>query len=282
MMFDDNGAHCLLCSTDMKSKPHVIRNHFKDFHKDLMLKCDKCDHRTMSKSALNMHRLNYHSDKTFPCDMCHESWPLKSQLEHHIKMKHTDTKFRPYQCHICGKRSMDKAGHLAHLEIHEEVRIPKPRKDCEICGTNMLASTMPKHMAAQHGVGEYLCKECRRLFHSQKTLDYHYQTTHVKTPCDECGQFFSSTRMTPHKLQHHTPDHLKPFLCKICDPPKGFISASKYRMHVNTHTGATPFGCDFCSRTFRDGSNKFKHMRQVHKGQYLSRKEKKAREGEQT
>merc|ERR1719495_2137363 len=88
--------------------------------------------------------------------------------------------------------------------------------------------------------------------------------------------------MTPHKLQHHTPEHLKPFVCKVCDPPRGFITMYKYRNHVNSHTGAKPYTCDFCSRTFNDHSNKFKHMRRAHNDQYVSRKEKKQKESEES
>ncbi|KAK0212070.1 hypothetical protein DFS33DRAFT_1228440, partial [Desarmillaria ectypa] len=53
----------------------------------------------------------------------------------------------------------------------------------------------------------------------------------------------------------------KKHVCTVCN--KGFNRPSSLRIHVNTHTGATPFRCPFpgCGRGFNVNSNMRRHYR---------------------
>ncbi|KAK0209465.1 hypothetical protein IW262DRAFT_1250093, partial [Armillaria fumosa] len=50
-------------------------------------------------------------------------------------------------------------------------------------------------------------------------------------------------------------------VCQTCH--KSFNRPSSLRIHVNTHTGATPFQCPFpgCGREFNVNSNMRRHYR---------------------
>ncbi|KAG7441009.1 uncharacterized protein BT62DRAFT_863486, partial [Guyanagaster necrorhizus] len=50
-------------------------------------------------------------------------------------------------------------------------------------------------------------------------------------------------------------------ICTTCN--KSFNRPSSLRIHVNTHTGATPFRCPFpgCGREFNVNSNMRRHYR---------------------
>jgi len=55
------------------------------------------------------------------------------------------------------------------------------------------------------------------------------------------------------KMMHH---------CHICN--RGFLNKSNIKVHLRTHTGEKPFGCDHCSKAFRQKAHLLKHM-SIHK-----------------
>jgi len=56
---------------------------------------------------------------------------------------------------------------------------------------------------------------------------------------------------------------IKRFQCTWCQ--KTFTQRSNVAgCHLNTHTGASPHGCDFCDDSFKDPSKRHKHMLRIH------------------
>ncbi|KAH9999933.1 hypothetical protein BJV77DRAFT_975430 [Russula vinacea] len=79
-----------------------------------------------------------------------------------------------------------------------------------------------------------------------------------RVPCD-----YSSKK---HLVKRHIEaTHLciKRFQCTWCE--KTFTQRSNVAgCHLNTHTGASPHGCDFCEDRFKDPSKRHKHMLRSH------------------
>lgn len=55
------------------------------------------------------------------------------------------------------------------------------------------------------------------------------------------------------KMMHH---------CQICN--RGFLNKSNIKVHLRTHTGEKPFGCEHCAKAFRQKAHLLKHM-SIHK-----------------
>ena len=70
--------------------------------------------------------------------------------------------------------------------------------------------------------------------------------------------------MSSHMMRFHTPDNLKPFVCKICT--KGFLYKNQIDDHMNIHYGLKPHKCKYCDQTFANVSNKLAHQRSTHEG----------------
>jgi hypothetical protein len=52
------------------------------------------------------------------------------------------------------------------------------------------------------------------------------------------------------------------YRCHECG--KGFITPSKLQRHSYSHTGAKPFPCAFCAKSFSQTANLKTHMRNTH------------------
>ena len=83
------------------------------------------------------------------------------------------------------------------------------------------------------------CDQCGMICRNKRHLNEHIQNKHKRNktpiPCAQCGKLINTDKMNCHIMTVHTPDHLKPFVCKVCN--KGFITKSKLEDHTNIHLG---------------------------------------------
>ncbi|CAJ0585722.1 unnamed protein product, partial [Mesorhabditis spiculigera] len=86
--------------------------------------------------------------------------------------------------------------------------------------------------------------------------------------CEYCPKTFPSAyRKQKHCADVHDKRYARPlrpkaYACSQCD--QAFTSPGRLQDHLNTHTGATPFGCPKCDRAFTARAHLAKHLKKFH------------------
>ena len=270
---DSNKTSCPLCGEAVEVTGHAVRQHLIDYHADKQLMCPMCNQVFFEEQALKVHVVKRHTGERFDCDLCEKNFPSKYLLKVHKIRQHASKDKLPFQCEECGLKFMFQGELSYHMKKkHDPNRAELQKKRmCEICGTSMSLSGFVKHMQRKHGDANIKCEKCDQTFKHEKIYRHHIANVHTYTTCEECGQQVKANFYRAHKLKHHTPDALKPFVCKICT--KGFINKQLFGEHMNIHTGDRPFRCDFCSKTFTNTGNKRKHIRESHREEEMMKKQ---------
>ena len=250
---------CLAC--DYKT-PYTfqVEQHIEQqgpFHNN---KCPNCDERFSTRSAFIEHFKEFPNHQGYVCGTCEtvfddmESRTKHRRKEHWIKsvVELPDKKGGPAKsyddiiCAICGKIFTGKHAKQNHQNHKKRAHI----------------QTAKNHM----------CDECGKKFKRHDLLRDHKQI-HDKIPCKFCSEKHTRREMYKHIFNHHTENHLKPFICKVCN--KGFGEKQKLQFHANIHTGIPAGNCKYCNKGFAHVSNLRMHEKTVHEGYKRSENSKK-------
>ena len=262
---DTTKSTCTFCGVLVDAQQ--VRHHMSECHADKGMKCKHCPLIFFDNRALRSHELRMHGKK-LPCDQCGKEFASKYWLKVHIEGRHTENAKKPYQCPDCDLGFPTKSRLNLHSRVHNSVRpdlANQKKRVCEVCAIVVLASGYMGHLRRMHGSEEIKCEHCGRTYRDKIPYERHIRMAHTYVTCEECGSQFTKQQYPRHILQYHTPEMEKPFICKICNPPKGFIKEYLYKEHLNIHTGERPFVCKYCPATFKNCANKFKHIREAHK-----------------
>ena len=129
----------------------------------------------------------------------------------------------------------------------------------------MMSIFVQDHINYYHGHHRIPCQEpgCDVVLKHPDAIKRHMKV-HEKFQCEECGYTNTKKMLARHKKSVHTQNHLKPYVCKVCN--KGFADKQHWADHSNVHTGAKPYHCPHCDMKFASGGTRAGHVRSVHLG----------------
>ncbi|XP_044032122.1 zinc finger protein 436-like [Siniperca chuatsi] len=229
-------------------------------------RCDLCPKAYMRTNDLEHHKKIVHADgaadpqpsSSLLCDFCGKEFKCRSQLAVHFQ---THTGERPHLCDICGR----KFGRQYQLKRHkilvhtnrangDENQTPDAPFACGVCGKRLKSEALlAAHSRIHSGEKPHRCNICLRSFQRATCLKQHHVRVHLRVRVNEA----------PHAARRRkTTAAANMFPCPICS--KVFKFKSLLASHSLIHSEVRPYGCDFCSRSFRRLSHLKRHREVVH------------------
>ncbi|XP_056293708.1 zinc finger and BTB domain-containing protein 40 isoform X2 [Pseudoliparis swirei] len=255
--------------------------------------CPQCPEKLANQRALQRHRAEAHHNtarakkKKVACDLCARTFAHPSGMIYHKRTEHFEEK--PFACADCGAKFGANSSLKNHMRLHTG---EKPYR-CKHCDMSYgVAAALAYHTKKKHSEGKmYVCQYCKAVFAQSIELTRHVRTHTGDRPyvCRECGKGYSQASgltvhlhtfhnlSEPHDCQkcclsfssleehrqHIQEFHPKEFhKCATCS--KVFTSAALLEKHMGTHTGAKPFTCDLCNKSYQQLSGLWYHNRTNH------------------
>ena len=172
-----------------------------------------------------------------------------------------------YRCGHCEDLFDENQDLLKHSESAHQKQTTKSKKGrsemkkypgfCDLCGCN--SKYIEWHMYYNHNTDPTNCDKCGKVFGNKEKLNTHYQTVHEKTTCFICGKDIPVKKHSYHMLSIHTKSEDRPHKCTTCG--KGFIFPDKLEEHYNVHTGAKPFKCKYCPKSYGSVGTRNMHQK---------------------
>lgn len=172
--------------------------------------------------------------KQFHCKECVKSFTSNYSLNCHMR---THTGETPYHCPFseCGKRFR-------------------------------MSGDLTKHIRSHTGERPFKCDICGRAFTTCNILKVHYRTHTGERPyaCTEqaCGKRFSSVTNFKNHMRIH--EGIKPYICSHKECGRSFTEYSSLYKHQVVHDERRNYGCNLCSKSYRQVTTLRYHMRIVH------------------
>lgn len=268
------------------------------------LKCSLCSFEAEIFSGLTDHLQNYHNVADPPrCDVCELDFATSKHLQVHVDKKHgPQQQPQKFKCGACESVFTSQKMcqiHISRVHLGKEDEKLQQRKGpkyackkCEFFST--AAQDFYDHMKIKHGE-DIVCDVCEKTFSNLANLKLHKETVHLKNKtaaCYVCGKHFNHIRylkvhMESHSQTHkfscaecerrfsskatlvaHLETHKPPeerdykFICNFCG--KRYLLKSNYEDHLNKHTGAKPYSCKLCNKSFGFRSMLVKHNIYIH------------------
>ena len=278
-------CHILIYGKDYLAKHR--RNHFASQYP-----CDQCSKVFQKQWALDLHRKVHSSFKMHvQCDICGDRFRFVSEVDKHKRRAHRyDRMQSTYQCNLCKSLFATLSHlsvHVSHVHYSEEGEAFRCA-ECSSCFRHCLE--LKQHIYRHHETSHGISKrepEDQEEPNADRNLAV---SADVRQPCGDvspgdavAGQTrkVSRTEVAPNgpeqsslqmfnmevynTLARQAPSSAilpKRFACETCS--KRFTTKSDLRTHIRTHTGETPYKCEFCPRAFKQRGHRKLHVQVAH------------------
>ena len=238
----EDGKHiCGICKIIFNRKKGLL-NHCK-LHSALKRfnYCSKCNNNFNTKDILRKHDKSVHAEsRNFVCDYCGKGFKRADGLKEHLRTHNTDDSEKA-ECSVCGKLLSSRKSLQIHMRIHEDI-VPFI---CETCGKSFRQqSNLKSHVINIHtDEAKFQCEKCPRNLKSLAIWKVHMRFHACKEGLDKINTQFLG----------------KFYRCKFC--PKTFATATQYKTHLSAHSNERPFGCNICSKFFKERSKLKRHIK---------------------
>ncbi|XP_063369846.1 zinc finger protein 91-like [Cydia amplana] len=144
--------------------------------------CVECDITFKRVFTFKAHFRTFHSGKPrtkYPCTVCGKVMKRRTGLKLHMNFFHIGV--TDYRCHICGKYLFNSSCLKDHLDIHNNIKPKKPKRNlpCTVCGRTFKQKTsLDVHMNTHTGDRPYKCPHCEAAFTQPFVLRTHLAKHH--------------------------------------------------------------------------------------------------------
>ncbi|XP_063633511.1 zinc finger protein 501-like [Cydia splendana] len=216
--------------------------------------CTVCKKMFLSKVWFEKHMRNQHNGKVLSCPQCPKTFQRPSQLSVHAV---THSSERRYAC-SCGKRYKRRKELAQHARTHAAAR----PYQCDHCNMSFkLKSVLKSHLVVHKPDKPHLCYICGWSFKQAGNLAVHMRThTGAKPHGCACGfRAACASSLRRHEARHRA----RALACRKCD--KRFYDNTALTRHLRSHTGARPYQCPTCARSFADSWKRKLHLMRAHR-----------------
>ncbi|KAJ8678411.1 hypothetical protein QAD02_014198 [Eretmocerus hayati] len=244
---------CNICGDTLSSLQRGKKHELEHHHNDHGHLCKICGRKFQNKHNMDQHYKSEHTQavKEFSCSKCPRKFKFKTRLDHHLRSSHSINFFICQDCDIDFKNAVGLKKHNIHQHSGINAKV-----ECLECKARVPVHGLRKHVdthSAQKKNVPVVCQSCNQSFGTEVLLENHRKKSHIQ--CASCPSVFSSTfTYKNHQLKVHNNEG-KCYACPHC--PKEFITESKRKRHLVTHSSSTPFKCSHCEfqSKFQDNLN---------------------------
>lgn len=165
--------------------------------------------------------------------------------------------------HSCEKAFKDNLKFIKEIDFNK----PDVQLVCQQCNKSFKnKKNLCSHYKTHMNNAIIQCDICQQTFKHQNSLHKHKRYVHTASRdfiCDICGKAFkqSDTLNTHRRL--HIQGKTKDYQCEVCG--KYLSGSTALSVHMNIHSGAMPFICEICGRSFRQVSvNRMRPVNQAY------------------
>ena len=287
---------CDICQRKIYGKEYLLKHRRTHANFTERYPCDQCSKVFRRKWSLETHRKIHTFKKFVQCDICGEEFRFISEVDKHKHKVHQyDRTQASYECNVCKM----KFATLSHLSIHSSHSHKpvdgKPFK-CANCQTLFTTCVeLKKHIYRSHQSGPCAGQpikqepaDCYEESDANGSNSNHPLMGKVKDYVKKfvCSLPLETARgsegivpkteplddddldeqdkagvdayneLTRQKMSQS--NMAKRFVCETCQ--KCFSTKSDLRTHIRTHTGETPYKCDYCDRAFKQRGHRKLHI----------------------